>query len=120
MIDGDDVLAVLIGVDSGLQERANRQMREQGIEPSFWQRHYLLPYVIGFCVGPFVALGLIAGIIGWMVLVTKIDQHLGNTGLFDIFGLIVLPIIVVREIVFACRRRHARKQQQPGNTLVRR
>lgn len=58
-MDGWDVAALAAGADAGLQERRNEQMWMQGIRPTFWQRHYLLPYVIGFLLVPFVALALI-------------------------------------------------------------
>lgn len=113
----DDILAVLIGADVGLQERANRQMHERGEEPTFWQRHPMLPYVIGFVAGPFLIIPIGFGIIMWMVLVTSFDAHHGNTGIFDLLGLIVLPIWFIRNAV----RLHRRKRElRAGTGIVRR
>lgn len=113
----DDILAILIGADVGLQERANRQMRERGIEPTFWQRHPMLPYVIGAVLGPFIVIALGAGIILYAAWVTQVDADFGNTSLIDIFGLIVLPIWLIRTVRGI---RYRRRNRRPGTALIRR
>lgn len=103
----------LIGADVGLQERANAEMRERGEEPSFWQRHPMYPYVIGFVLGPFLFIPVMAGVIYYAEWLAFFDQRHGNTGLFDIFGMIVLPI-------WAFRRLFRTRRHRPGNEITRR
>lgn len=103
----------LIGIDVGLQEHANRQMRERGEEPTFWQRHPMYPYVIGFFLGPFVVIALGAGLIYYAAWVTQIDATHGNTGLIDIAGIIAL-FWVPRRVIRTLRYR----RQRPGKAVV--
>ena len=101
----DDILALLVGADVGLQERRNAQMRAQGIRPTFWQRHPMLPYVLGFLFGPFVVVwAVIPGAIGWLLATVWIDQHLGNTGL-TYFVTLPLPLFVISAVVQGVRQR---------------
>lgn len=41
------MLGFLFGVDYGLRERHNAGLGARGARPSFWERHLLLPLVVG-------------------------------------------------------------------------
>lgn len=109
----DDFTALALGAHAGLRERRNAELRAQGIEPTFFQRHYLLPYVIGAVIGPFVIIGLGAAFYGWCLFVASIvgdNIHLGILlGSAPLWGTWLL--------IRWARKRRARKQIA-GTTLV--
>jgi len=118
----DDLLAMAVGADIGLQERANKQMRERGEEPTFWQRHPVLPYLIGAVLGVAVLpLVLIFVVPNWMTGVVWLDQHLGNTGVVDLLGFTAFLWVPGVYLFIRAERRARRPQQRPpGTSLVKR
>lgn len=82
------IVGALLGAQDGLQQRENREMLRQGIQPRFWQRHPMLPYVLGvlLAVPAWLLFMHIASVIPWwMHTAIVIDRHLGGTGLVAVF-----------------------------------
>lgn len=117
MIGGEDILALAVGADVGLQHRRNEQALARGEYPSFWQRHPLLTYVLGAVVGVPVILVLLVFVVpGWMLGTVWLDQHLGNTGVIDLLGFTAFLWVPGLRAFIRAERRYRRPP--PTTSLV--
>lgn len=114
-IGNEDILAVAIGADVGLQQRRNEQMLANGQYPTFWQRHPLLPYVIGALCFPLV-IPAIALVIGYMWMWIYIDAFLGRSGVFILIGW--SSVLWIPGLIAAIRNERRYRRPKPGTAVV--